>query len=39
MKCPVCKTECGQSNVCAECGFTEVVKDFINREEAEQWFK
>lgn len=38
MKCPVCKTECGQSNVCMECGFAEVGKDFINREEAEQWF-
>lgn len=38
MKCPVCKTECGQSNVCTECGFAEVGKDFINREEAEQWF-
>lgn len=38
MKCPVCKTECGQNNVCTECGFAEVGKDFINREEAEQWF-
>ena len=38
MKCPVCKTECGQNNVCTKCGFAEVVKDFINREEAEKWF-
>lgn len=38
MKCPVCKTECGQSNICIQCGFSELGKDFINREEAEVWF-
>lgn len=37
MICPVCKSECA-SNVCIKCGFTEVGKEFINREEAEQWF-
>ena len=37
MLCPICKTECA-SNVCTKCGFTEVGKEFINREEAEQWF-
>lgn len=38
MKCPVCKTECGQSNACTVCDFSELGKDFINREEAEAWF-
>lgn len=38
MRCPVCKTECGQSNICTQCGFSELGKDFINREEAEAWF-
>ncbi len=37
MRCPVCKTECAQSNVCPECGFSEVGKVFINQEEATQW--
>ncbi len=37
MRCPVCKTECAQSNICPECGFAEVGKLFINQEEANQW--
>lgn len=38
MKCPVCKTECNDLNICQECGFSEVGKDFINQEEAQEWF-
>lgn len=38
MLCPVCKTECGQSNTCKECGFSQVGKVFINEEEAKHWF-
>ena len=29
MRCPVCKTECELSNVCHECGFSEVGKVFL----------
>ena len=35
--CPVCKTECREQEVCSVCGFDEVGKTFINREEAELW--
>lgn len=38
MKCPVCKAECKDLNICQECGFSEVGKDFINQEEAQEWF-
>ena len=37
MKCPVCKTECGNGSTCPECGFEEVGKLFINQEDAAQW--
>ena len=37
MRCPVCKTECELSNVCHECGFSEVGKVFVNQDDAKQW--
>lgn len=35
--CPVCKTECGEKTRCSCCGFQEVNRFFINRDEAEYW--
>lgn len=35
--CPVCKTECGESTTCNICGFNDVNRIFINRDEAFQW--
>lgn len=39
MKCPVCKTECDDRTICPKCGFHEMGKIFLNREDAEQWMK
>lgn len=39
MKCPVCKTECGDIAICSQCGFDEVGKIFINQEEADEWLE
>lgn len=36
MKCPVCKTECFESK-CPVCGFGEVGREFINKEDAYKW--
>lgn len=36
-KCPVCKTECGENMNCKTCGFSDVNRIFINRDEAIQW--
>ena len=38
-KCPVCKTECGEHNLCSYCGFTQVGREFINRDEATYWLE
>ena len=38
MKCPVCRTECDNIEICPKCGFSELGKVFINKEEAEQWY-
>lgn len=35
--CPVCKTECCEKSKCVVCGFSDVNRIFINREEAFQW--
>lgn len=37
MKCPVCKSECGNNSLCIECGFDEVGRYFLSREEGEKW--
>lgn len=37
MKCPVCKTECGGYDNCPICGFDQLNKIFINKEEAILW--
>ena len=37
-RCPVCKTECGEEKTCAYCGFDEIVKEFLNIDEAELWY-
>lgn len=37
MKCPVCKTDCSGFQKCPECGFDQLNKTFINKEEAVFW--
>lgn len=37
MKCPVCKTECAGYERCPKCGFDQLNKTFINRDEAALW--
>ena len=37
MKCPVCKTECGEANKCHTCGFDQLNVEFLNKEDAAQW--
>lgn len=39
MKCPVCKTECGEKEICPECGFYQVKPIFISKQDAEKWEK
>ena len=39
MKCPVCKTECGEKSICPHCAFPEVGREFLNQEDAELWLK
>lgn len=39
MKCPICKTECGEKNICSRCGFNEVGVIFLNSADAEVWIK
>lgn len=36
-RCPVCKAECGEKTTCNICGFNDVNRIFINRDEAAQW--
>lgn len=36
-KCPICQTEYAASKVCPKCGFTEMNKIFINRDDAIIW--
>ena len=38
-RCPVCKTECNYNESCPRCGFDEIEKTFVNRDEAELWEK
>lgn len=35
--CPVCKTECFENIVCSVCGFSDINRIFINRDEANHW--
>ena len=39
MKCPVCKTECGNAAACPECGFEELNPTFLSKEEGEAWIE
>lgn len=39
IKCPVCKTECFESEFCPECGFDELSPYFLSKEEGEEWHK
>lgn len=39
MKCPVCKTECGERVMCPECGFDDINPSFINKNEVDEWKK
>ena len=39
MKCPVCKTESINSHKCLICGFDQLDKEFLNKEDAKQWKK
>ena len=36
-KCPVCKTECADDNVCQECGFDNINPVFLSKEDAATW--
>lgn len=38
-KCPVCKTEYQHTNNCQVCGFDQLGKEFLNKDEAELWKK
>lgn len=39
MKCPVCKTECGEQTVCPECGFDQLDPVFVNKDDAATWMQ
>lgn len=39
MKCPVCKTECGEQSVCSECGFGQLMPEFLNHADTEYWIQ
>lgn len=39
MKCPVCKTECGELRGCPECGFTELTPTFLSESEGNAWLE
>lgn len=39
MKCPVCKTECGEQSVCLECGFGQLTPEFLNHADTEYWIQ
>lgn len=36
-RCPICKTECNYNESCPQCGFDEIEKTFVNKDEAELW--
>ena len=38
-RCPVCKTECGESTRCSSCGFDDIRSEFLNQEEYDFWVK
>ena len=39
LKCPVCKTECGDKPHCPECGFDQLNTAFINKDDAGMWIQ
>lgn len=39
LKCPVCKTECGDKPYCPECGFDQLNAAFLNQDDASMWVK
>lgn len=39
MLCPVCKHNCGEESVCANCGFDQFRFEFVSREDAENWLQ
>lgn len=40
MKCPICKNEeLTVVDICSNCGFNQLSKEFINQEELEHWIK
>ena len=39
LKCPVCKTECGDKPHCPECGFDQLNTAFINKDGAGMWIQ
>ena len=39
MKCPVCKNNCEENQICQACGFRVAIPIFINAGEADIWVK
>lgn len=39
MKCPVCKTEVHDKNVCEMCGFDDIRSEFLSQEDADFWMQ
>lgn len=40
MRCPVCKTNIDENIItCPECGFNQLHREFLNKEELNQWIK
>lgn len=37
MKCPVCKADCLEQDICTRCGFKNISPIFINQAEADNW--
>lgn len=36
-RCPICKTECYQSDKCTSCGFDDIRSEFLNQEDYNFW--
>lgn len=39
MKCPICKTDVGDSNICEQCGFSDIRSEFLSQEDADFWMQ
>ena len=39
MKCPICKTDVGDKNICEQCGFSDIRSEFLSQEDADFWMQ